>query len=172
MAIVGVALAVALTGCGKSSNNASEDKEKKTDKETTAESSSDYKKVGEDFVNAPIKGDVEKAIQYVDTTAAKPEDISDIKEGLAKLSRKITDKTLTAKAVNLVKDDAGDGMKRVMAQFMKGKEETPNGREIKLKKVDGTWKVVLGETVILNKNNKELRAVAGFSEVIEYRTGN
>ncbi len=141
-----------------------------SDEEKTTESASNYKKVGEDFVNALIKGDVDKAIQYVDTTAAKTEDISDIKEGLDKLSKEITDKTLTSKAVNLVKDDVGDGMRKVMVQFMKGKDKTPNGREIKLKKVDGTWKVVLGETLILNKGKKEMRKVIGFSDVVEYRT--
>ena len=156
MAVVGVALAVVLTGCSKSSKDESGDKGQTTE----------YKKVAEDFVNALIQGDADKAIQYVDTTAAKPEDVTDIKAGLSKLSQEINDKTLVAKLSNFrPKDDAKTGIKKVIVQFMKGEEKTPNGRQVQLKQVEGTWKIVLGETVILNKDKKEIRKVVGFSGI-------
>ncbi len=155
MAVLGMALAVILTGCSKSE-----------DKGQTTESNPEYKKVAEDFVNALIQGDVEKAIQCVDTSAAKPEDVTDIKAGLSIVSQEINDKTLVAKLSKfLPKDDAKTGIKKVIVQFMKGEEKTPNGRQVQLKQVEGTWKIVLGETLILNKDKKEMRKVSGFSGI-------
>ena len=132
MAVAGLAMAVVLTGCGGSP-----------------------KGVAESFVDAIIQRDTDKAVKYMDTTEATPKDIKKGKEALDELGKTINDNKLEAKAfyekIRVPAEDSGytlvNGAKytgetaSVKVQFKKGKDWKSEGMEVKLVKVDGSWKV-------------------------------
>jgi len=132
MAVAGLAMAVVLTGCGGSP-----------------------KGVAEDFMNAVIQRETDKAVKCMDMTACTPKEVKAEKERLDECGKKINDNKLEAEAfferVNVVAEDKGytlvNGAKYtgdnaiVRVQFKKGKDLKSDGAEIQLKKVDGSWKV-------------------------------
>ncbi len=140
MAVAGLAMAVVLTGCGGSP-----------------------KGVAEDFVNAIIQKDGDKAIACVDTTDTTlwtKKAIKGFKEEVEKLgkSQEINDDKLEAQAVSeevkvpseirgytLLNGKKYTGEEAtVQVQFVKGKDKKSKGMTIKLEKVDGSWKVCIG----------------------------
>ena len=132
MAVAGLAMAVVLTGCGGSP-----------------------KGVAENFVDAIIQRETDKAMKYMDTTEATPKEIKKGKEALDELGKTINDNKLEAEAfyekIRVPPEDSGytlvNGAKytgetaTVKVQFKKGKDLKPDGMEVKLVKVDGSWKV-------------------------------
>lgn len=132
MAVAGLAMAVVMTGCGGSP-----------------------KSVAEDFVNAVIQRETDKAVKCIDTTEATPKQIKKGKEGLDELGKKINDNKLEAMAfyekIEVPGEIAGyaliNGAKytgekaTVKVQYKKGKDLKSEGMEVKLIKVDGSWKV-------------------------------
>ena len=140
MAVAGLAMAVVLTGCGGSP-----------------------KGIAEDFVNAIIQKDGDKAIACVDTTDTTfwtKKTIKGFKEMVEKIgkSEDVNDDKLEAQAVKEVivvpAEDNGykllNGKKytgeeaTVTVQFVKGKDKKSKGMTISLVKVDGSWKVRVG----------------------------
>lgn len=112
--------------------------------------------VAEDFVQAIIKKDGAKAIEYYDTTAfAGAQDLKNAKDQLEELGKKINDTDLTCEAVrytmNVPAEKSGyqvkDGIKftgedaNVYVQFMKGKDKKKDGFKVALVKGDGKWLV-------------------------------
>lgn len=132
MAVAGLAMVVAITGCGGSP-----------------------KSVAEKFVNAVIQRETDKAVSCIDTTEATPKEIKKGKEVLDELGKEINDNKLEAEAfyekVNVPAEDSGytliNGAKytgekaTVKIQYKKGKDLKSEGMEVKLEKVDGSWKV-------------------------------
>ena len=142
MAVAGLAMAVVLTGCGGSP-----------------------KGVAEDFVNAIIQKDGDKALACVDTTDTTfwtKKSSKEFKETIEKLgkSQDINDDKLEAQAVKemivVPAENKGylllNGKKytgeeaTVKVQFVKGKDKKSKGMTIKLEKVDGSWKVNVGRS--------------------------
>jgi len=133
MAVAGLAMAVVLTGCGGSP-----------------------KGVAEDFAEAIIKKDPDKAIACFETTDHTASQIKDKKEAFDKLGKKINDDKLDAVAiyeeVTVPGEDEGyvivNGKKatgekaKVTVQFVKGKDKKSDGMKVRLVKIDGSWKVI------------------------------
>ena len=132
MAVAGLAMAVVMTGCGGSP-----------------------KGVAEEFVNAIIQRETDKAVKCIDTTEATPKQIKKGKEGLDELGKTINDNKLEAAAfyekITVPAEDKGytliNGAKytgekaTVKVQYKKGKDLKSEGMEVELVKVDGSWKV-------------------------------
>jgi hypothetical protein len=132
LAVAGLAMVVVLTGCGGSP-----------------------KGVAEDFVDAVVQRETDKAMKYMDTTEATPKEIKNGKEALDELGKTINDNKLEAEAfyekIRVPAEDSGytlvNGAKytgetaTVKVRFKKGKDLKPDGMEVKLVKVDGSWKV-------------------------------
>ncbi len=143
MAVVGVALAVALTGCKKSSTE-----EKKGDETASIGSP---KGVAEDFAKAVIQRDLDDAVKYVDTSETVTKKEYYMLERLAKDG--INDDKLEAEAIDervrvpaagymLINGRKYTGERaEVKLQFKKGKDKKSNGMEVELVMVDGSWKV-------------------------------
>ncbi len=133
MAVAGLAMAVVLTGCGGSP-----------------------KGVAEDFVNAILQRETDKAAQCVDTTEMTTKEVKDLKEALDELGKKINDNKLEAdvffERVQVPPEDEGytliNGAKYtgenaiVMVQFKKGTDRKSEGMFLQMVKVDDAWKVV------------------------------
>lgn len=139
MAVAGLAMAVVLTGCGGSP-----------------------KGVAEDFVEAIIQKDGDKAVACLDTTDKEvftEKAIKSAKEYVEKLGKSddINDDKLEAVAVREEIEVPAEDSKykllngkkytgetaTVRVQFVKGKDKKSNGMTINLVKVDGSWKVVM-----------------------------
>ena len=134
MAVVGLAMAAVLTGCGGSP-----------------------KGVAEKFADAVIQRDTEKAakLSFVSVVGSES-DIKKAKEKIEALGKEINDDKLEAEAIREVisvpSEDSGykivNGVKvtrdeaEVIVQFVKGKDKKSQGMEIDLGLVDGTWMVV------------------------------
>ena len=135
MAVAGLAMAVVLTGCGGSP-----------------------KGVAEDFVEAIIQKDGDKALSCVDSNSWTKKTIKNFKEEIEKLGKSddINDDKLEALAVmeriEVPAENQGymviNGKKytgekaTVRVQFVKGKDKKSKGMEVDLIKVDGSWKVL------------------------------
>ena len=134
IAVVGLAVAVVLTGCGGSP-----------------------KSVATKFADAVIQRDTEKAanLSFVSVVGSES-DIKKAKEKIEALAKEINDDKLEAEAmrevISVPSEDAGykivNGAKvtrdeaEVIVQFVKGKDKKSQGMEIDLGKVDGKWMVV------------------------------
>ena len=133
MAVAGLAMAVVLSGCGGSP-----------------------KSVAEDFVNAVIQRETDKAMQCYKVIAMTSKDIKNEKEFLENIGKEINDTKLEAEAIyeeiTVPPEVAGyqlvNGAKitgedaTVKVQFKKGQDKKTEGMKVKLEKVDGSWKVV------------------------------
>ncbi len=142
MAVAGLAMAVALTGCGGGSP----------------------KGVAEKFVLAIIQKDPGKAIEFYDDqlqsdgrdfTTWNSADMKKEKTALEELGKKINDDKYECESVFeeviVPPEDKGyklvNGKKftgeraTVMVQFIKGKDKKPDGLKVDLIKLDGKWKV-------------------------------
>ena len=133
MAVAGVAMSVVLTGCGGSP-----------------------KGVAEDFVDAIIQRETDKAVKYCNMNNATANQIKERNEALDNLGKEINDDKLEAEAINeeieVPAENSGyrivNGAKitgesaEVLVQFKKGKDKKPDGIEVKLLKVDGSWTVM------------------------------
>ena len=145
MAVAGLAMAVVLTGCGGSP-----------------------KGVAEDFVQAVIQKDGDKAVaclDMTDKTLVTEKSLKDFKEYVEKLGKSddINDDKLEAVAVreeiDVPSEDMGytllNGKKytgeraTVEVQFVKGKDKKSKGMTINLVKVDGSWKVDVKKTKLI-----------------------
>ena len=132
MAVAGLAMAVVLTGCGGSPKN-----------------------VAEDFVNAILQRESDKAAQFVDATTMTTKEIKDMKEALDELGKKINDPKLEAETfyegIKVPPEEGGyevvNGVKYtgewaiVKVQFKKGNDKKSEGMLVQLVNVDGSWKV-------------------------------
>ena len=132
MAVAGLAMAVVLTGCGGSP-----------------------KGVAEDFVNAILQRESDKAAQCVDTTEMTTKEVKDMKETLDELGKKINDNKLEAETFHekvFVPPEEGpytliNGAKytgeaaMVKVQFKKGTDKKSEGMLLQMVKVDDSWKV-------------------------------
>lgn len=146
MAVAGLAMAVALTGCGGSP-----------------------KGVAEDFVNAIIQRETDKALKYVDTTTMSAKEVKNLKEALDNAGKDINDNKLEVESilevVEVPAEDKGytlvNGAKytkdsaQVNLQFMKGKDKKSDGRGLQLGKVDGAWKVKVGVRETMDKEGNK-----------------
>lgn len=133
MAVAGLAMAVVLSGCGGSP-----------------------KSVAEDFVNAVIQRETDKAVKCYNVNNATSKQIKDMKEKLENVGKKINDNKLEAEAINELIDvpAENEGYKlvngakitgekaTVQVQFKKGQDKKSEGMEVELLKIDGSWKVV------------------------------
>ena len=134
MAVVGLAMAVVLTGCGGSP-----------------------KSVATKFANAVIQRDTEKAADLsIVSVVGSESDIKKAKEKIEALGKEINDDKLEAVAIREIisvpSEDSGykivNGVKvtrdeaEVIVQFIKDKDKKGEGMEIDLGKVGGSWKVV------------------------------
>lgn len=134
MAVVGLAMAVVLTGCGGSP-----------------------KSVATKFANAVIQRDTEKAADLsIVSVVGSESDIKKAKEKIEALGKEINDDKLEAEAIREIisvpSEDSGykivNGVKvtrdeaEVVVQFIKDKDKKGEGMEIDLGKVGGSWKVV------------------------------
>lgn len=133
MAVAGLAMAVAITGCGGSP-----------------------KSVAEDFVNAVIQRETDKAMKCYNVNNATSKQIKDMKEELENVGKEINDNKLEAEAtyeeIDVPAENDGykliNGAKitgeaaTVRVQFKKGKDKKSEGMEVKLMKIDGTWNVI------------------------------
>ena len=132
MAAASVAMAIALTGCGGSP-----------------------KGIAEDFVDAVIQRETDKAVKYMNVNNATSNQIKDIKEKLDKIGKDINDNKLEGEAINeviyvpaenssykIVNGAKVTGERaEVIVQFTKGKDKKAEGFEVKLEKIDGSWAV-------------------------------
>ena len=130
VAAASVAMAVALAGCGGSP-----------------------KGVAEDFVDAVIQRETDKALKYYNTNMATSKEIKDLKEELDNVGKEINDNKLEAEAISEVIEVPAEnsaykivnGAKvtgeeaAVTVQFKKGKDRKPEGMDVSLIKVDGSW---------------------------------
>ena len=134
IAVVGLAVAVVLTGCGGSP-----------------------KSVATKFADAVIQRDTEKAADLsIVSVVGSESDIKKAKEKIEALGKEINDDKLEAEAIREIisvpSEDSGykivNGVKvtrdeaEVVVQFVKGKDKKGEGMEIDLGKVGGSWKVV------------------------------
>lgn len=132
VAAASVAMAVALAGCGGSP-----------------------KGVAEDFVDAIIQREPDKALKCMNVNNATAKDIKELKEEFDKLGKDINDNKLEAEAfdevINIPPENSGytirNGAKitgetaTVMVQYKKGKDKKSEGMKVQLQKVDGSWVV-------------------------------
>ncbi len=133
MVVAGLAMAVAVTGCGGSP-----------------------KGVAEDFVNAILRRESDKAAKCVDTTAMTKQEVRDMKDVLDELGKKINDDKLEAETVyegiKIPRENTGydlivNGAKytgeeaTVRVQFKKGNDKKSEGMLVQMVKVDDSWKV-------------------------------
>ena len=147
MAVAGLAMAVVMTGCGGSP-----------------------KGVAEKFMNAVIQRETDKALKYVDTTTMSGKEVKNLKEALDNLGKDINDNKLESEAIyeeiNVPAEDSGYTLKNgakyvdgetatVKLQFVNGKDRKADGRELKLVKVDGSWKVNNIRTREVNDKDKD-----------------
>ncbi len=151
MVAVCAALAVALTGCGKSAKDKSESTGRE-EKET--ENVGSPKRVAEDFVHALTSDrDVRKAERYVDTTQMSSKDIRDMETFLEKVSSEKLPKGFNFETIreSISVPASGckliNGMKytgesaEVLIQFKRDRFKSRIGALIQLVKVDGSWKI-------------------------------
>lgn len=132
VAAASVAMAIALTGCGGSP-----------------------KGVAEDFMDAIIQREADKALKYFDTNGLSSQAIKAKKEMFDRNGKEIDDNKLEAEAIReeiVVPPEIGgykliNGAKitgenaEVLVQFKKGKDWQSKGAEVDLLKIDGSWKV-------------------------------
>ena len=135
MAVVGLALAVALTGCGGSP-----------------------KGVAEDFADAVIQRRTDKAVAYTAQVALRADSktMKKLKDQIEKMGKEdINDDKLEAvvysETISVPSKDAsykiinGSKVTRdeavVVVQFAKGNDKKSSGMKVEMGKVDGKWKV-------------------------------
>ena len=149
MFVASVAMTVVLTGCG-----CSKDKSSAAEKEA-AGSPGSAKGVAEQFVNAVIRCEIDKAVAYYDNSAETKREERETKEkmanGIRDLNREIGDDKLEGKAIQeeilggrgyeIVNGKKYTDQATVVVQFAKGKDKKTNGLRVKLVAVDGSWKV-------------------------------
>ena len=149
MFVASMAMAVVLMGCG-----GSKDKSSEAEKEA-AGSVGSAKGAAEQFVNAVIKCDVDKAVAYCDIFGETKREERNAKEkienGIREMSRKIDDDKLEGKAIQeeifggrgyeIVNGKKYTDRATVVVQFVKEKDKKTNGMKVELMAVDGSWKV-------------------------------
>ena len=132
MFVASVAMAVALTGCGGSP-----------------------KGVAENFIEAIYKKDAGKAIKYIDTNNKLQRVVSHETDYLESLGKKVDDEKLGVETVyeeySVSAEESSyylrNGKKysgekaKVTVRDVKGKAKKPDGWNVELVKVDGSWKV-------------------------------
>ena len=133
VAAASVAMAVALAGCGGSP-----------------------KGVAEDFVDAVIQRETDKALKCMNVNNATANYIKNLKEQLDNIGKNINDNKLEAEAIDeeihVPAENSGYTIKNgakitgetamVTVQYKKGKDKKSEGMDVKLQKVDGSWVVV------------------------------
>ena len=135
MAVAGLAVAVVLTGCGGSP-----------------------KSVAAKFAEAVAKRDTDKALSLTVQSACRAnakamKALSNKIEGIGKddINDPMLEAEVYSETVFVPKEDGGyevvNGAKvtpdwaEVVIQYVKGKDKKPNGMALRMKKVDGKWKV-------------------------------
>lgn len=134
VAVIGLLMAILLTGCGGSP-----------------------KGVAEKFANAVVQGETTKAVDLTMQSALKllEEDIKGVKGKIDKFGKDVNDNKLSAKVIieRITVPREGEGYSlvngakvtadraTVAVQYFKGKDENSKGMEIDLLKIDGKWKV-------------------------------
>ena len=151
MAVAGLAMAVALTGCGGSPTG-----------------------VAEAFAKAIIQKEPGKALEFYDSVCQEGRNSygrsfalrtkkqkDDLKKQLEDLGKKINDEKYDCKAIleqvfvpsedsshMLINNKKYTGeTAKVVVQYVKGDDKKQDGLEVSLVKVDGSWKVTDYETV-------------------------